>query len=448
MIAHEPSVFCCCPGQPGRVRRARLLAVLCLTACLPAAAAENTAQPASAGTSAARTGKDKRSAAEIRRSLALLERRIGRLQRQLEQKRSAASKTLAELALIEKEAAALLTRISRNLKRIGTLERKLEAVRVQRDRAERRLVRLREDMLRMAKAVFSFGQSVSLRIWLSEHSPGEVQRALAYHRYIEAGRARNIRHVLAQLNRLARLRRDYDRRKAVLEQERDRHTRQLQAYQDKRTQRNRVVSLLRQQLQTGRQSLNRLQSRRAELSEVLKFLQQQRRLSHRPAGKQQRPVSDARGRPAEPRVFVIAPGLRGKPFGGLKGRLPWPIQGNVISYFNRRNTYGKLHAKGVLIAAPSGTAVKSIARGTVVFANWLRGYGMIMIIDHGNQYLTMYGHNRRLLKRVGEPVEAGEKIAEVGDTGGLKRTALYFEIRRRGRPLNPLEWVRVASGRR
>jgi len=400
--------------------------------------------------------------ADIEQSLKELARRIGRLQQQLEQKRSAAGKALAELAAIEKEAAGLLTRIDANLVETRKLKKKLERVKAQRDQAARRLTRSRRQMLQMAKVVFSFGQSVSLRIWLSERHPGEIQRALAYHRYIEAARAKNIQQVLTQLNRLARLQRDYDRRKIMLEQAQDRYTRQLQQYQDKRAQRNRILFSLRQQMQAQKKSLRLMQNRRSELSQVLVLLQrqQQRRLLRRQLRQRQRLQKlrrQAGNRPRRPAtgnkhtkaaVFAISPGLRGKPFAGLKGRLPWPTEGNVISYFNRRNSYGKLHAKGVLIAAPSGTGVKSIARGTVVFANWLRGYGMIMIIDHGSQYLTMYGHNRRLLKSVGDAVEAGEKIAEVGDTGGLKRSALYFEIRRRGRPLNPLEWVRVATGKR
>jgi septal ring factor EnvC (AmiA/AmiB activator) len=125
----------------------------------------------------------------------------------------------------------------------------------------------------------------------------------------------------------------------------------------------------------------------------------------------------------------------------LKRKLSWPIKGKISHSFGSRKQ-GYLKWKGILLAAPVGKQVKAIHNGTVLFSDWLKGYGLVTVLDHGAGYMSLYGHNQALLKSVGDRVETGEPIALVGQSGGQSQSGLYFEIRRDGQAVNPKAWFK------
>jgi len=127
-------------------------------------------------------------------------------------------------------------------------------------------------------------------------------------------------------------------------------------------------------------------------------------------------------------------------FDKLKGHLPWPVKGRILARYGTSKDQGHLKWRGVLIATKYGTPVKAISHGRVAFSDWLQGFGFITIIDHGDGYMSLYGHNETLLKQAGDWVNAGDVIATSGDSGGQPRPALYFEIRSHGKPVNPSNW--------
>jgi murein hydrolase activator len=131
-----------------------------------------------------------------------------------------------------------------------------------------------------------------------------------------------------------------------------------------------------------------------------------------------------------------------QPFKSAKGKMPWPVPGRASHRFGNSRNEGKMRWQGVRIPGKAGTPVKSIHHGRVVYADWLRGMGLLIIVDHGDGYMSLYAHNETLLKDVGEWVTAETPISTVGDTGGLDRPALYFEIRHKGKPTNPAGWCR------
>ena len=131
-----------------------------------------------------------------------------------------------------------------------------------------------------------------------------------------------------------------------------------------------------------------------------------------------------------------------KPFAQLQGHLRWPSRGRLSTLFGTARKVGKLKWQGVNISAPEGTEVHAISHGRVAYSDWLRGFGLLIIIDHGEGYMSLYGGNQSLFKEVGDWVEAGEVIASVGNSGGHKDSALYFEIRHNGKPTSPLKWCR------
>ena len=129
-------------------------------------------------------------------------------------------------------------------------------------------------------------------------------------------------------------------------------------------------------------------------------------------------------------------------FKSAKGKMPWPVSGKPSNRFGKSRNEGKMRWQGITIPAKEGTTVKAIHHGRVVYSDWLRGSGLLLIIDHGDGYMSLYAHNQSLLREVGEWVSAGTPISTVGDSGGLDRAALYFEIRHQGKPTNPASWCR------
>jgi septal ring factor EnvC (AmiA/AmiB activator) len=136
-----------------------------------------------------------------------------------------------------------------------------------------------------------------------------------------------------------------------------------------------------------------------------------------------------------------------EPFVRLKGKLAWPIQGKITGNYGQLRGDGPVRWNGVLLEAAAGTPVRAVYHGRVAFADWLPGLGLLIIVDHGGGYMSLYGHNEALLKESGDWVEPGESIAQVGDTGGQSRPALYFEIRQNGEPVNPHPWIARRGGR-
>ena len=136
------------------------------------------------------------------------------------------------------------------------------------------------------------------------------------------------------------------------------------------------------------------------------------------------------------------PSFDDRPFAKMRGQLSWPVRGKVNRFFGRQKQSSELRWQGVLIEAPVGSHVRAISGGRIAFADWLRGLGNIIIIDHGNSYLSLYGHNESLFMSAGEWVEAGDIISSIGSSGGQDKPSLYFEIRSKGRPQNPTKWCK------
>jgi septal ring factor EnvC (AmiA/AmiB activator) len=130
------------------------------------------------------------------------------------------------------------------------------------------------------------------------------------------------------------------------------------------------------------------------------------------------------------------------PFTALKGSLEWPVRGAIAERYGAPRKGGRLRAQGVTISAPAGSDVRAISAGMVIFADWFRNLGLLIIVDHGDGYMSLYGHNEALAKKAGDMVGSGEVIARVGDTGGQDETSLYFEIRENGAPVDPGLWCR------
>ena len=243
---------------------------------------------------------------------------------------------------------------------------------------------------------------------------------MTYYGYFSRAQAARIASIQAQLQQLDALDATLAEQQLSLAQLRQQQQGQLQQLAAAHAQRQRVLAGLTVRVHTRQEELAQLQAQQATLARLLV------RLARTPA------------------ASAAAPLDMHSAFGRLRGQLLWPVSGHVMAEFGQQRA-GGVPWDGVLIATRRDTPVHAVSAGRVVYADWLPGLGLLVIVDHGEGYLSLYGHNDRLYKAVGASVQAGEVIAAAGDTGGRAQPQLYFEIRRGGRPLDPLPWFHSHS---
>ncbi len=250
------------------------------------------------------------------------------------------------------------------------------------------------------------------RLLLDGDDPNQISHKLRYYAYINRSRAASIktmRNNLEQLQKVSAQARTRSDALTRLQAEEHAGLQQLEA--DKRT-RQRTLQRIGVQLRQQQREIGRLQRNEKRLTQLMEQLAR------------------------------LAPSLAVAPFPALRGKLALPVQGRPLNRFGARRPQGGLMWTGWVLRAPANQTVKAIAPGRVVYADWLRGYGNLMVIDHGQGYMSLYGNNEALLKQTGDELHAGDTIATVGNSGGNENSGLYFELRHEGRPLDPALWMR------
>jgi len=275
--------------------------------------------------------------------------------------------------------------------------------------------RLRRGLARYVRAAYATGRQDQFKLLLNQENPATLSRALTYYSYFNRQRAERIQALATVLDELADIKENITRDTERLAELREQKAAARQRLDDQRQRRLALIADLARELGDQDARLARLRQDEQKLTELVAGLA--RELADIP--------------PAE---------IREVPFHMLKGKLPWPSVGKIRHKFGTPRGTGDLSWQGVLVAAQPGTPVHAVSHGRVAFADWLRGFGLLMIIEHGDGYMSLYGHSESLLKEVGDWVEAGEVIARVGDTGGRDRSGLYFEIRHGGTPVDPVSW--------
>ncbi|AOU99271.1 hypothetical protein BI364_16195 [Acidihalobacter yilgarnensis] len=292
-------------------------------------------------------------------------------------------------------------------------------------RAGRQQARLKHQINALSTQVISAykaGQQPRLQLLLNQEDPAKISRMLAYYDYLNRARLQEIasaKHNLAGLIQTQRaLKTETRALDATLAQQRSHQAELTRAEQQRRlalTQLNQTISDKQARLSSLKQDAKRLQD-----------------------------IVDSIGRAVAHSASINT--LNHTPFDRLRGRLPWPVSGSIAASFGqaRDGSDGVLRWQGTFIKTHRGAPIHAVDAGRVVFADWLRGYGLLLIIDHGKGFMTLYGHDQAIYRPVGSWVRAGEVVASVGDSGGARSSGVYFAIRRDGRPLNPEHWC---SGR-
>jgi septal ring factor EnvC (AmiA/AmiB activator) len=378
-------------------------------------------------------------------------------ERRLEKVQSELKEVAAERRRIEgergeatrqlREADEQVGRSSRSLRtieqRIASEQATLAQLQQRRSDMQARLSAQREELARLLRAAYQQGEDVPLKTFLAQDQVAEGGRLLTYHRYLQADRAQRIGALTAELEQLDAIEREIASRHEQLENTRAQQRRQLARLESDRKARAGLVSKLDRSYR-DRSTRERELGRDAQgLQKVLKRLrdtaaraESQRKAAAARAAREQanagKPASAKRTPAPTPMAMASAPQV---------GGLGWPLAGSLVAGYGATLPDGR-SSEGLLIAAPAGAPVKAVADGQVVYAEWMTGYGLLLIVDHGNGYLSLYAHNDALLKDVGDAVKRGDSVATVGSSGGHGRPALYFELRRNGQPVNPGSWLR------
>ncbi len=258
-----------------------------------------------------------------------------------------------------------------------------------------------------------------LKMLLNQEDPAEFERMVRYHGYFIRARFAAIDEFRATLAALAQNEEQLQGQRQALENARIAVGRDRAALLAERERRHRLIAGLQTDLSHKGKERERLESSRQRLEALIEEL---RRQAEPAAAK--RESANGSGRLAE---------------GG--GNLPWPVDGRLHRRFGQPRAGGRMRWQGVAFLAPPGAEVRAVAGGRVVFADWLRGFGLLAIIDHGHEQMSLYGYADALYKSLGDRVESGEAIASAGQSGGQLEAGLYFEIRQRGKPVDPLAWL-------
>ena len=271
------------------------------------------------------------------------------------------------------------------------------------------------------------GKQEYLKLLLNNHNPDQVARDLRYYEYIARSRALQIKALrgnLAQINAVAE-----QARQKILEMARLQAAEKAQqrSLEKDKLARQRVLDKYARQIKQQRHEIGRLQRDENRLSQLLQKLSEILTPTTRKKIFRNEQLPDDR--------------FDGKPFEQLKGKLVLPVKGEVANKFGSTRPDSSMLWKGLMLRAASGQAVKVVAAGRVVFADWLRGFGNLLIVDHGKGYMSLYGNNETLYKQVGDTLRGGDTVAAAGNSGGNEDSGLYFELRHKGKPLDPMKWI-------
>lgn len=294
------------------------------------------------------------------------------------------------------------------------------------------------------------GQQSYLQMILQSENPSEIARDVHYYSYIAKARAELINKMQGNLNKINKLNEETAAALKNVAELKQKQIEERRALQNQKLAKSKVVKTLSKQIASQRgeiKKLSRDEKRLSQLVERLAKIIPKPKSSARQRVQSRKPASTSMAENGKQSQEIVAKNeavpsdeFAGANFSSLKGKLRLPVRGEVTNRFGTSREDSGISWKGLFIRANEGAEVKSVANGRVVFADWLRGFGNLIIVDHGGSYMSLYGNNQALLKQVGETVQAGDAIASVGNSGGNETNGLYYELRRQSRPFDPLSW--------
>ena len=320
-----------------------------------------------------------------------------------------------QLAATEKNISRL-TRERRSLRQQAEQQQqKLRELESEAQELTRTLDRQRDSLKKQIRAAWMEGDAPAVKVLLNEIDPDKIARTMTYYEYLSKDTVDRLEAFRQSLQELRSTQAAVQSTRVELARTEENVAKRQQELTASRKERQQTLAALNADIQNRRSEREELESDRKRLENLLAEVQQA--------------------------INNIPSPNESQPFASLRNKLPWPVKGQVLSRYGERYADGKLRRNGLLIGTGDEAEIRAIHYGRVVFANWLRGFGLITIIDHGDGYMTLYGHSSSLFTSPGDWVAAGEPIAQAGRTGGTDSPALYFEVRHNGKPDNPGRWL-------
>lgn len=341
--------------------------------------------------------------------------------------RKSIAKLTQTLGALEGERSTVQQALRRTDKNIGELAREILRLNTQLKGAEQRLARLEQQkkpllaglqkqaagLEQQLRQQYKAGHQPRLQLLLNQRDPEQVSRMLRYYDRINKTLSERLESFRQGLERLDRAEQEIRSAQQDIFDRRDLLKARSDDLESVRQERRVVLSKLESKLSDGGQQLKSMQADQRRLEKLLAQIRES--------------------------IEKISIGGDERSFKELKGKLPWPAQGHVSRRFGSQRD--GIRYEGILVEQKAGQPVRAIHHGRVVFSDWLRGYGLLTIVDHGGGYMSLYGHNESLLREVGEWVSAGDQLATVGNSGGSNDSGLYFAVRYKGNSTDPLKWL-------
>ena len=347
---------------------------------------------------------------EVTRELDSLDSWLADADKRLSGLQTGISRTDEEVADINRRIRGLRTEITEATQALAELEDRRQEV-------ERRRIEQAARIGGHVRAAHRLVGSGFFKMLLNRENPDTVDRIVRYHRYFVEARLEALDAYVGTLAEIDEIRQATQEREQALGAQQAELTSRTALLEERRRDRERLVGSLLREMRDKRVARDQLVRDRKRLETLLAEIVQR--------------LSDTQS--------VL--------FTASKGRMQWPVKGRVLHRFGDSRADGRLKWEGIYLAAPDGTRIRAIHSGRVVFAAWLRGFGLLTIIDHGDRHMSLYGNTDTLLKQAGDWVEGGEPIASAGRSGGREVSGLYFEVRVNGRPTNPTAWLRGRAPR-
>ena len=375
------------------------------TTCLLVAVACATAQPALAADEGA----------TARKELSTLRNRIEAVRDKITSDSNQRSSLSDSLAQAQQQISATRKRLDTLDARIATQKERIDKLTRQRDAERARLTDELAALRAQVRAAYETGRISRMRLLLSGESPERLGRMLEYYRYFADAQGQRIDELKTILARLAARQQSLEAEQNELAEQRSTRTATLARLKESQAAQQQTLAALDRSLSQKRSSLSDMRDQAKDLERLLQSVQTQ--------------LADL---PETP---------RGASFASLKGRMRPPVDGRTLAAFGQLKNGGPLRWQGQWFAASQGTPVSAVASGRVVYVGYMKGYGLIVIVDHGAHYYSLYGHAAASYVDVGDAVQAGQPIATAGHSGGHDTSGIYFEIRRGETPVNPRRWL-------
>lgn len=375
--------------------------------------------------------------------------------RQIEMAKIEVSQLEKALATLKGKQTSLLKELRKTETDIANLQKEITKLKTELTNTEHKITWLKEEQQKteqlkqqqekifasQAKATYESGRQEYLKLLLNQQQPDKLSRTLVYYDYLSQARLIQLTEFKETVKQLADIEAEMNHYQQQLNDQQQKLQQQAKQLADTRQKRLQVLATINKQIKQKNDQIIEREKDQIALSKVLRTIDATlaQQASIRALNNQNGTTTNPHSLPTQ-QVIASSATFNGN-FKQAQGKLSWPVSGKLIAnYGSARGDDTRSKWDGVIIAAPTGTPVKAVHSGTIVYSDWLRGVGWLIIIDHGQGYYSLYGHNQTLLKKVGNTIKAGDTIATVGNSGGSQSAALYFSIRQHGQAVNPALW--------